>query len=1166
MVSRNNAVFRFLLDIKDFVVKGRKVIQINNQITGSTTKASGSMDRLATSTRTTGQSMAANAVNFQTATQGMLNLSTAGVQTFTSFSNLDRAGNRLAMSQIGVSRATDLLNNKQLRLNELQAKGLGGSQKAVLLTNELKTARADLLVKTDKLKIEEGALFDIQLLFVTNIANVMISSLQTIVSLKNAHVGATIKQIVQERLLSTTIFTKSVPSWVALSGAAGGYDIIAKKVINTNRLLMIGIPVVGAAVIGVSVAVQAYTENWGGFRDMVVSILPFMKDQEKLLGDVNNVLGETNTSAAKLNGTFEDQLDLVFRLPDNYELSRKGLEKLSKAYETVTTKATDATIKTKEFNAEILKTPPSFRVATQEGGIFPQSFGEIGSSNIIKTEGDGVFTADTIQSTTFSQFKTTDLIRMASAGVLAQYNPKIIGKSPPQPIITNVGGNLFRRDSLYDNLNPFDSTTKAAETGKMLHEQAIYNIKSDLNRIGDFARQFNINAELEGSHLRLPESIPELFAALGGGISRDLALHRGDIIGITPESERQTLEMRKAIKMQIQGGLRPSTLGQLIEPISGEGKFIGGGGFFPGLEEIFPGVASTGTNYIKGLKTSLRDDKQKLEALKSLKAKEGNVIDPFGIDEAELNFKISSVQQLIDKSETDPNILIGLLTQDKLLKQTVSSIVSTPEEQIKFFEKLEKEKQAMKIKELMKQVQDNVKRVALQKEMAGAKKAGVSLDIFRKQAKIGAILRDIKTRPHLFVNGETFKDVSGVRDLTDKQKEQLESLGIGTLRVGEDLKFESEKVQEARMLLDIAVAGLYTDNTLSGGFRTTDPIFGFAGIGGRQIAQSQLDGTGTFGIGKHRLGLEEGSMIETLRQLQIETLGPGAFTKTRSTDFRRMVQGVDATASPMEQRRQAMSIMNQGVNVSDMSRFRGQISPDETLEMIRRNAKTLADNKARLIIRDRNANLLRFGGRLREGMTIEEEGAVVGGYSSPREFSAASRAAKYQGYQVGQLYAASFGILANSSIMRGRSSRNSELGRVTSASVSIKNALASAGLGFKNVGYLNSGYRATAAQAARAIAEHSAVVSYNNNQYAKATQINILEGGFDLRGFRGTSMDLPSLQDKVLQQDDLMKSIGLTRTEAFQIIDTQGRGREEIDDRLKWKSRLNSISTGTAVL
>jgi hypothetical protein len=283
MVSKNNAVFRFLLDIKDFVNKGRKVIQINNQISGSTTKASGSMDKLAVSTKKTGDTMAANAVNFQTATQGMLNLTTAGVQTFTSFSNLDRAGNRLAQAQIGVSRATDLLNNKQLRLNELVAKGQGNSQKAVLLTNELATARADLLVKTDKLKIEEGALFDIQLLFVTNIANVMISSLQTIVSLKQAHIGTTIKQIVQERLLSTTIFTKSIPAITSQNGAMLVYNTTAKTVINTNRLLMLGIPGIGAALLGVSVAVEAYNDNWGGFRDMIQSILPFMRDQKKLL-------------------------------------------------------------------------------------------------------------------------------------------------------------------------------------------------------------------------------------------------------------------------------------------------------------------------------------------------------------------------------------------------------------------------------------------------------------------------------------------------------------------------------------------------------------------------------------------------------------------------------------------------------------------------------------------------------------------------------------------------------------------------------------------------------------------------------------------------------------------------------------------------------------------
>jgi hypothetical protein len=56
------------------------------------------------------------------------------------------------------------------------------------------------------------------------------------------------------------------------------------------------------------------------------------------------------------------------------------------------------------------------------------------------------------------------------------------------------------------------------------------------------------------------------------------------------------------------------------------------------------------------------------------------------------------------------------------------------------------------------------------------------------------------------------------------------------------------------------------------------------------------------------------------------------------------------------------------------------------------------------------------------------------------------------------------------------------------------------------------------------------------------------------------------LQDAVAKQDELIKSIGLDRTEAFQIVDTVGRGREEIDDRVRFKDRLSSMSTGVSVL
>ena len=101
MVGRS-MVFRFFMDIREFVQKGRQAVKVTNDINQSTQRASGGVRQLESSMASAGRQSAASAVNFQTMTQGMLNLSTAGVQTFTSMSNLDRAGNRLAQSQIAV--------------------------------------------------------------------------------------------------------------------------------------------------------------------------------------------------------------------------------------------------------------------------------------------------------------------------------------------------------------------------------------------------------------------------------------------------------------------------------------------------------------------------------------------------------------------------------------------------------------------------------------------------------------------------------------------------------------------------------------------------------------------------------------------------------------------------------------------------------------------------------------------------------------------------------------------------------------------------------------------------------------------------------------------------------------------------------------------------------
>ena len=85
--------------------------------------------------------------------------------------------------------------NKKTRLAEIEARGLGQTQKAINLRNELATATQDLAVKEEKMAIEQSAVTDVYMLFFANIANVGFSTMQTLVALlgqeKAARIGAT---------------------------------------------------------------------------------------------------------------------------------------------------------------------------------------------------------------------------------------------------------------------------------------------------------------------------------------------------------------------------------------------------------------------------------------------------------------------------------------------------------------------------------------------------------------------------------------------------------------------------------------------------------------------------------------------------------------------------------------------------------------------------------------------------------------------------------------------------------------------------------------------------------------------------------------------------------------------------------------------------------------
>ena len=76
MAGRDNVTFVFSIENRKFMVKGKQMGAMLTEIQRSGTAASKGLQTVGNEGQNAGTKMAASAVNFQTATQGMLNLST----------------------------------------------------------------------------------------------------------------------------------------------------------------------------------------------------------------------------------------------------------------------------------------------------------------------------------------------------------------------------------------------------------------------------------------------------------------------------------------------------------------------------------------------------------------------------------------------------------------------------------------------------------------------------------------------------------------------------------------------------------------------------------------------------------------------------------------------------------------------------------------------------------------------------------------------------------------------------------------------------------------------------------------------------------------------------------------------------------------------------------
>ena len=79
-IGRDNVTFSFRMDSAKAQAAIRQMEQSIKKLGGTAITSSSNMNQFSGSIDKSGNRAAANAVNFQTATQGMLNLSTAGIR------------------------------------------------------------------------------------------------------------------------------------------------------------------------------------------------------------------------------------------------------------------------------------------------------------------------------------------------------------------------------------------------------------------------------------------------------------------------------------------------------------------------------------------------------------------------------------------------------------------------------------------------------------------------------------------------------------------------------------------------------------------------------------------------------------------------------------------------------------------------------------------------------------------------------------------------------------------------------------------------------------------------------------------------------------------------------------------------------------------------------
>ena len=797
MVSGREVTFRFKIDLSRFDAKAQEAVRHLQKLQQQSGNAASGFDRLGQAAGRAGQQSAASAVNFQTATQGMLNLSTAAVQTYTSISNLDRANNRAKQSIIAVARAEDLLNNKIERRNQMEEKGIVSGMKYANIQREIATAEADLVVKKEKMAIEQAAVNDVYMLFATNVANVTISSLQTLGVLFGANNLKTYALAAGTKVLSVATRSYTVDALTA-SKAAGAWTgatsmgaLAAIRATYATHGLTAALKVMTASFAPLLIATAALTAAWAIHES---DILGTKTALDKYLGVQDNF--KTSVDAARdsmdqYNVSLSGNGDALDELPKRYDLVLQRIKELRK-------ESGLATLNIKDLNRNVAQTgilsPSGFSTPSlgglPTGAVVQTSLGihqaATANTTVVKTETDSSFTAKAVRQSSSSIHlpSTTDVIKFAAAGVLTPYNPSIVASQRKQQAVaymTSDGTGVYRKPSVYDTLNILDpGTTGGQITNRIINSYSL--AFSTLEKsIEKFRRDFNLaqKESYETWQGRTPMYLPtggEYYQRLGqragGDVTAVLQGLETLLTGVTKEDKALFLARQ-------QTALEIAKLSQSKN-------------YFENLQYPFMAKSMAGTRFL--YTGRIYKDGQMIGGYKDLEILWREAKTP----EDKLAILLSkfngNLQQAIEAQ-------IELEAQDQFLKGFMMVYAGyTPTEAEKdielmsflseqeFFAKLAEERAKKAVEERKAEMEKKAKEALDLQERLAAQQLGLSLEEYRR--------RKLLRKGFIQASGET-------ADRFDVFKK----LGIGRMYLGQELIFEDEKIKESKRLLEEALAG-----------------------------------------------------------------------------------------------------------------------------------------------------------------------------------------------------------------------------------------------------------------------------------------------------------------------------------------------------------------------